>query len=160
MWQRILRFKLLPHSSSQASNKFSSVFRQRTAPLLLRPSFYIYLGVSAAAATFATVIAIHHHGKSDSAQAAPELESNSLHTIPKSPTTDETFDLSSGSATILKVKEKAVGINRVDTILLARYVHTLTLAFISSLPYSKPNQTRNQYYQQPTLRRRLHSKNN
>ena len=126
-------------SSSQASNKFSSVFRQRT-----RPSLYIYLGVSAAAATLATAIAIHHHhGESDSAQTASEDN------IPKSPaknylfpkkvspssgsTTDETFDLSSGSATILK--EKAVGINRVDTILLARYV----LAFVSSLSYSKPN---------------------
>ena len=132
MLRRILRFPQSPHW--QASNKFSTVFRGQRAPLL-KPSIYIYLGVSVAAATFATVIAIHHHAESDLAQAAPELEGNSLHTIPKSPTTDETFDLSSESATILK--EKAVGINRVDTILLARYV----LAFISSRSYSKPNQT-------------------
>ena len=117
MLRRILR--LLPHSS-QASNKFSSVFRQRTIVAPLRPSLYIFLGVSAV--TFVTVIAIH----GDSAQAPEDnsiqIRKSPAHKylfpkkVPPSPTTDETFDLSSGS------REKAAGISRVDTILLARCV--------------------------------------
>ena len=117
MLRRILRS--LPHSS-QASNKFSSVFRQRTFVAPLRPSLYIFLGVSAV--TFVTVIAIH----GDSAQAPEDnsiqIRKSPAHKylfpkkVPPSPTTDETFDLSSGS------REKAAGISRVDTILLARCV--------------------------------------
>ena len=133
MLRRILR--LLPHSS-QASNKFSTVFRQRTTVASLRPPLYIFLGVSAA--TFATVITIH----GDSAQAP---EDNSLQIqkspaqsylfpkkVPPSPTTDETFDLSSESAII---KAKAAGISRVDTILLARCVREHCQAFISFHSY-------------------------
>jgi hypothetical protein len=118
MLRRILR--LLPYSSP-ASSKFLSVFRQR-APL--RPSLSICLGVSIA--TFATIITIH----GDSAQAPDDstvqFPKTSIrnyllpqNTTPPSPTTDEAFDLSSESGI---TKEKAVGISRVDTILLARYV--------------------------------------
>ena len=123
MLRRILR--LLPHSS-QNSNKFLPVFRQRTLVAPLRPSLFICLGVSVA--TFATIITIH----GDAAQAPASDDPTSVQ-IPKSslrkyllsqktplsPTTDETFDLSSGSGIS---SEKAIGISRVDTILLPRHV--------------------------------------
>ena len=121
MLRRILR--LSPHLS-QASNKFSPVYRQRTLVAPLRPSLFIYLGVSVA--TFATIITIH----GDAAQAPASDDSTPVQTLkssfrnyllpqktPPSPTTDETFDLSSGSGIS---SEKAIGISRVDTILLPR----------------------------------------
>ena len=121
MLRRILRF--LPHLS-QASSKISPGFRHRTIVAPLRPSLFICLGVSVA--TFATIITIH----GDSAQAPDDstvqIPKNSFRNyllpqkIPPSPTTDETLDLSSESGI---PEEKAVGISRVDTILLARCVH-------------------------------------
>ena len=73
--------------------------------------------------TFATIITIH--GDSSQAPDDSTLQSpkSSVHDyllppkIPPSPTTDETFDLSSKSGI---PKDKAVGINQIDTILLAR----------------------------------------
>jgi hypothetical protein len=123
MLRRILR--LLPHSS-QSSNKFPAVFRQRTivAPLQVRPWLFVCLGVSVA--TFATITTIH----ADATQAPDDDQMVQIpkssardyllaQKTPPSPTTDELFDLSSESG----VKEKSIGIIRVDTILLARYVH-------------------------------------
>ena len=145
MLRRILRF--LPHSS-QTSNKFSAVFRQRTIvvprPHPLRPWLFVCLGVSVA--TFATITTIHADATQESdddkrtknqairsriATTAPIeikleqiLESFNQYLLPKktppSPTTDEIFDLSSESDDL---GEKSIGIIRVDTILLARYVH-------------------------------------
>ena len=122
MLRRILR--LLPPSSQASTHKPSPVFRQRTIVAPLRHSLCICLGVSVA--TFATIITIH----GDSAQAPDDstvqIPKTSAYNylfpkkIPPSPTTDETFDLSSESGI---PKEKAAGISRVDTILLARYVH-------------------------------------
>ena len=124
MLRRILR--LLPRPS-QASHKFSPVFPQRTLAVPLRPSLFICLGVSAA--TFATIVTIH----GDAAQApatddptSVKIPKSSFHNYllpqrtPPSPTTDETFNISSGSGI---PSDKAIGISRVDTILLARYVH-------------------------------------
>ena len=130
MLRHILR--LLPHSS-QASNKFSPVFRQRTLVAPFRPSLFICLGVSVA--TFATIITIH----GDEAQAPARNDPTSIkipkssfqiyllpQKTPPSPTADETFDSSSGSGI---PSEKAIGISRVDTILLARYVYETTCPF-------------------------------
>ena len=124
MLRHILR--LLPHSS-QASNKFSTVFRQRTIATPLRPSVFICLGVSVA--TFATIITIHGDSAQEPQADVPmsvQIPKSSFRDyllpqkVPPSPTTDETFDLSSGSGF---PKEKEIGIGRVDTILLPRYVH-------------------------------------
>ena len=124
-------FRLLPHSS-QASNKFSPIFRQRTI-VALRPSLYVCLGVSVV--TFATIITIHGDAtqappdktvqtiKVDNSVYIPRISFNNYlvpQQKPLSPTTDETFDLSSQSSI---PEEKAVGFSRIDTILLARYVH-------------------------------------
>ena len=119
-------FRLLPHSSLIASSKVSPAFRQRTivAPFT-RPSSLLFICLGVSVATFATITTVH----ADSAQAPDDptvqipktsarnyLPQNS----PPSPTTDETFDLFSGSGT---PSDKAVGITRIDTILIARYVH-------------------------------------
>ena len=114
--------QLLSHSS----NRFSPVFRHRTivAPLRVRPSLFTFLGVSVA--TFTTIVTIH----ADSAQAfedddlAIQIRSSEAllpKSTPPSPTTDETFDLSSEVGT----PETKLGISRIDTILLARYVREL-----------------------------------
>ena len=121
MLRRIL-LRLLPHSS-QPSNKFSPVFRQRTTVATLKPSLYIFLGVSAA--TFATVITIHGDSAQTPKDNSVQILKSPAHKyifpkkVPPSPTADETFDLSSESGIR---KEKAVGISQVDTILLARCV--------------------------------------
>ena len=127
MLRRILR--LLPHSS-QPSYKFPPVFRQRIVVAPLRPSSSLFIFLGASVATFATIFTgFTIHGDSNHAPDDPtsvQIPKSSFRNyllpqkIPPSPTTDETFDLSSGSDV---PKEKEIGIGRVDTILLARYVH-------------------------------------
>ena len=129
MLRRIIRS--LPRSS-QTSYKYSPVLHQRTIVAPLSPSLVICLGVSVA--TFATIATIH--GDATPQEPADqivqvELDNTALtrvpldnflvlHEKPPSPTTDEMFDLSSESQVLA---EEALGINRIDTILLGRYVH-------------------------------------
>ena len=119
MLRRILR--LLP-KSPQASNKFTPLFRQRTIVAPLRPSSSLFICLGVSVATFATIITIHGDASDD--RSLVQIQKSSFDYLfprktPPSPTTDETFDLSSESGI---PSEKAIGISRVDTILLARYV--------------------------------------
>jgi hypothetical protein len=132
MLRRFLRS--LPHPS-QASYKPSPILRQRTTGVPLRPSLLVLLGVSVT-----TLIAIHADSliqppdeqpkKPDSYPARKPLLTPFDHLFPQrtppSPNTDEIFDLCSAAGT---PEERATGISRIDSIILARYLNSLSILF-------------------------------
>lgn len=144
MLQRILRS--LPPRPSHAFQ----ISRPRTivtAPLQVRPSLFIYLGVSVA--TIATIITIHgdatQHEQEPSSDQPKKFYSpyDQLfpHRIPPSPTTDETFDLASSAGI---PEEDATDISRIDSIVLASnqpcedVIHHISIRFSSTLNYGWP----------------------
>lgn len=131
LWRHL---RSLPHPS-QASYKRSRILRQRTTGVLLRPSLLVFLGVSVT-----TLIAIHADSliqppdeqpkRPDSSPTRKPLLTPFDHLFPQrtppSPNTDEIFDLCSAAGT---PEERATGISRIDSIILARYLNIVCLIF-------------------------------
>lgn len=142
MLRRILRS--LPPRPSHAF-QISRARTIVTTPLQVRPSLFIYLGVSVA--TIATIITIH--GDATQQEQEPSFDQPKKldspydqlfpHRIPPSPTTDETFDLASSAGI---PEEEAAGISRIDSIVLASnqpcedVIHHISVRFSSTLNYS------------------------